>query len=59
MVNEEKISEHETKNEKLVLVAQHHKIDTNRLKDYINAKKVTKVIPDRMQQEAEGKLVKV
>ena len=57
--NEEKISDHQTKNEKLILVAQNYQIDTNRLKDYINATKVTKVVPDRVQAEAESKLVKV
>jgi len=56
---ENKLSELQTKKEKLMIVAQNYDIDTARTKDYINASKVTRVAHDRAQIEAEAKIVKI
>ena len=41
------------------MVAQNYKVDHHRTKEYINATKVVKVAPDRVQAEAEQKLARM
>ena len=59
ITNDEKISDLKTKHDKLVMVAQNYKVDHHRTKEYINATKVVKVAPDRVQAEAEQKLARM
>lgn len=46
--HEEKLSELETKYEKLQVVAANYGLDLTKIKEYLNANKVTKVAPDRV-----------
>ena len=46
--NDEKLSDFQTKHEKLVLVAQNYQVDPHKVKDYIGAVKVVKIAPDRV-----------
>lgn len=57
--NEEKLSDLQTKQEKLLIVASNYNVETNRLKDYVMVTKIDSFQPDRIQIEAENKLAKM
>lgn len=46
--NEEKLSDLQTKQEKLMIVAANYNVDTNRLKDYVTITKMDNLQPDRV-----------
>jgi len=57
--NEEKISDLQTKQEKLNLVAQKYNIDLHRLKDYAAMTRKDNVSTDKFQVDAENKLARI
>ena len=57
--NEEKLSDLQTKQDKLMIVAANYSVEANRLKDYVTITKMDNLQPDRVQIEAENKLAKM